>query len=312
LLRRALVVAPVLILEFAVMFLLGAGDVGDWVAPLAAGQLLAFVRLLLGVGVTGVVMGALTAAAIVDVVRRYLSDRTREAWLQVLPVFWALGPATMVVLMSLLRPYAAARYVFPSLPAVYLLIAGLLVHHLVTTTRLAVAALVVAPLLLSDQRHVTTTSLEDWTGLTACMAANSDPGDRLVTAAAHRSALDYYWPDHPELARIEPLTPPEPLGEVRRLYDAHSTDYDELVSLMLEDTSGSIWYVDRTPNGRLSVLGLAFDRRLATGYRLTEPWYFEGDLTLTRLDPADSPRPRARADCNVVPTPADMIPPDAS
>lgn len=308
LLRRALVVAPVLVVEFTAMFLLGAGDVGDWVAPLSPGQLLAFVRLLLGVGLTGVVVGALVAAAVIDVVRRYLRERSREAWLQVLPVFWALGPATIVLVLSLARPYAAARYVFPSLAAVHLLVAGLLVAHLRTTRRLAAASLVVAVLLVSDQRSVTTDGIEDWPELTACIAANSAPGDRLVTAAAHRSALDYHWSDHPGLARVEPLSPSEPLGEVRRLYEAGAVEYEEVVSLVLDDADESIWYVDRTPDGRLAILGLVFNTRLATGYRLVEPWYFEGDLTLTRLDPVGRDRPRGEAPCDVVPTPEDMLP----
>lgn len=306
LVRRALAVAPVLALEVAGMFLLGAADIGDWVPPLSIEQLRGLVHLLLGGGIIGVVLGALAAVAAVDVVRRYLRERSQDTWMQVLPVFWALGPATLIVLMSLVRPYAAARYVFPSLPAVYLLIAGLLVERLVATWRIALAAVVLVPLLLLDHRHVTTEGIEGWSELTACIAANSAPTDRLVTAASHRSALDYYWPDHPELSRVDPLSPPEPLGQVRRLYDTRTADPDLLVSVMLEDTSGSIWYVDRTLNGRLRIVGMAFDSRLRAAYDLVEPWYFLGGLTLTRLDPVGSRRPRGEAPCDVAPRPADM------
>ena len=308
LVRRALAVAPVLAVELAAMFLLGASDVGDWVPPLSMWQAHTFKQLMLGFGVNGMVIGAVAAVAVVDVVVRYGRERSREAWLQVLPVFWALGPAILIVLLSLVRPYAAARYVFPSLPALYLLIAGLVVRHLVATWRIALAALVLALPLLRDQRHVTTDGIEDWSGLTACIAANSAPGDRLLTAPSHRSALDYYWPDHPELSTIEPLSPPEPLGQVRRLYETRTPDYEALISVMLEDTSGSIWYVDRLPSGRLGIVGLAFDEQLATGYRIVDPWYFEGDLTLTRLDPVGSHRHRGDAPCTVAPTPADMQP----
>jgi hypothetical protein len=267
-----------------------------------------FKQLLLGFGVVGTVLGALTAVAVVDVVQRYVRERSREAWIQVLPVFWALGPVALVVLMSLVRPYAAARYVFPSLPAVYLLIAGLLVRHLASTLRLAVVAALLVPLLLVDQRHVTVDGIEDWSELTACIAANSLPGDRLVTAASHRSALDYYWPDHPELSAVEPLSPPEPLGQVRRLYTSLTPSYEALLSVMFADTSRSIWYVDRLPEGRLGIVGMAFDRQVAARYELVDPWYFGGDLTLTRLDPVGSHRARAQAPCDVVPTPADMRP----
>jgi hypothetical protein len=309
LVRRALLVVPVLGAELAAMFLLGAADVGDWVPPLSLWQMRGFKQLLLGFGVTGVVLGLLTAAAVVDVVARYLRERSREAWLQLLPVLWAFGPAVVVVVVSLVRPYAAARYVFPSLPAFFLLIAGLLVRYLPSARRLAVAAVVLTPLLLVDQRHVTTEGIEDWSELTACIAANVEPGDRLVTAASHRSALDYYWSDHPELAGVGSLSPTDPLGEVRRLYDSRTPTYEALLDVFFEDTGESIWYVDRLPEGRLGIVGLAFDSDVAARYELVDPWYFRGDLTLTRLDPLGGDRPRGDAPCDTVPTPADMRPP---
>jgi hypothetical protein len=308
LVRRALAVAPVLAVELVAMFSLGAGEVGDWVPPLGMWQVRTFRRLLLGFGLTGAVVGALLALAIVDVALRYRRERTLRAWLQLLPAFWAVGPGALLVLMSLVRPYAAARYLVPSLPAFYLLIAGLLVRYLVSTWRIALAGVLLVPLLLVDQRHVTTDGIEDWSELTACIAANSVPGDRLVTAASHRSALDYYWNDHPELASVEPLSPPEPLGQVRRLYESRTKSYRQLLSVFFEDTSGSIWFVDRLAKGRLGVLGLAFDEDVGARFRVVDPWYFEGDLTLTRLDPIGSERPRGDGACDTIPTPADMRP----
>jgi len=308
-LRRALTVAPVVAVELAAMFLLGAADVGDWVPPLGMWQVHNFKQLFLGFRPTGFAVGALLVVAIADVVVRYLRERSREAWMQLLPVFWALGPALIVLLMSVARPYAAARYVFPSLPALYLLIAGLLVRYLVPTWRLALAALLVVPLLVVDQKHVTTDGLEGWSELTACIAANAQPGDRLLTAESHRSALDYYWLDHPGLAKVAPLSPPEPLGQVRRLYEGTTPDYDALLAAFFADTSHSIWFMDRLPEGRLGIVGLAFDSEVAARYDMVDAWYFAGDLTLTRLDPAGSGRPRGDAPCATVPTPADMLPP---
>jgi hypothetical protein len=309
LVRRAALVAPVLAAELAVMFLMGAAEIGDWVPPLSWWQLRTMKQLLLGYGVGGVVFGALVGVAVVDVVRRYRRERTREAWVQVLPVFWAVAPVLMVLAMSLFRPYAAARYLFPSLPAFFLLAAALIVR-LESVRRIAVAAVLLVPLLLVDQRHVTVEGIEDWAGVTACIAANSVPGDRLVTAESHRPALDYYWPDHPELADVDPLAPPEPLGQVRRLYDSHIADYDELKEVLFEDTSRSIWYVDRLASGRLGIVGMAFDADIAARYDQSDPWYFQGDLTLMRLDPIGSGRPRGDAPCATVATPADMLPAD--
>ncbi|HLT70731.1 MAG TPA: glycosyltransferase family 39 protein [Acidimicrobiales bacterium] len=304
--RRASRVAPLLAGELAVLFLLGAAEVGDWVPPLSLGQLRAIKHLLLGHGPPGTVLGVLAALAVLDVVVRYLRRRDRESWLQLLPAFWALGPPAVVVAISLVRPYAAARYVFPSLPGFLLLIAGLLVRHLATTRRAALAGVLLAPLLLVDQRHVTTNGIEAWRELTACIAANAEPGDRLLTAAAHRSPLDYYWPDHPELAGVEPLSPPEPLGEVRRLYDSLTPEHGDIVEIMLEDPTGSVWFVDRGEFGRAAIAGLAFDAELMRSYRIAEPpWHFEGYLVLARLDPVGSDRPRQVAPCDTVPRPDD-------
>jgi hypothetical protein len=310
--RRALLVAPVLAVELAAMFLLGVGEVGEWVPPLGMWQVRTFKQLLLGFEVAGTVLGVLVAVAVIDVVRRFARERSRDAWLHLVPLFWALGPTVLVALISLVRPYAVARYVFPSLPGVFLLVAGLLVRHVATTRRVVVAALLLVPVLLLDQPRVTDTGIEDWPALTACIAANSAPGDRVVTAAAHRSALDYYWSasEHPELAALEPLVPPAPLGEVRRLYEPRVQSFDELMEVLIEDPSSSVWYVERLTKGHLGVIRLALDEQVQARYDLVEPWYFMGDLTLTRLDPKGGGRPRGAASCDTVPTPADMRPPD--
>lgn len=298
-LRRASVIVPVVAVELGALFLLGAADVGDWVPPLNRGQLRSIRQLMVGFDLTGVVLGGLVVLAVVIAGHRFLRERTREAWIQLLPAFWALGPPLLVVLLSLVRPYAASRYVFPSIAGYFLLLAGLLVR-LGSTRRVALASLALAPLLLLDHRHVTTDGIEDWAGLTACIAANSVDGDRLVTAAAHRPPLDYYWPEHAELSRVEPLSPPDPLGQVRRLYHSEIETRPEFRSTLLEDTTGSIWYVERGWAGRVSVAGLAFDSEVMARYELHEAWHFEGELSLTRLDPVGADRPRGGAPCDTV------------
>lgn len=281
--------------------MLGANDVGAWVGPLSWGQLRSANRLLLGYGLTGAVLTALVAVAVVVAVRRYLRERSPEAWIQVLPVFWALGPPIIVLMMSLVRPYLEARYLFPSLPGFFLLIAGLLVRS-GSTARVALASSVVAGLLLADQHFVTTTGLEDWSGLTACIAANSIEGDRVLTGAGHRSALDYYWPEHPELSAVSPLDPVDPLGEVRRIYDS-KVEGSQFRSVLLQDTSGSVWFVDRDKVGYVVIAGLAFDEEVREHFDVQQVWHFEGLLSLTRLDPVGSERPRGSAPCDTVEPP---------
>jgi mannosyltransferase len=304
-LRRALAVAPVVAAELAVLFLLGASDIGDWVPPLSLGQLQGFKQLLVGYSLPGFAVGAVVLYAAALAVRRYLRDRDEAAWLRLLPVLWALGPTLMVVGLSLFRPYAAARYVFPSLPAVFLLLAAVVVR-LGAARRVALATAVLAALLLADQRYVTTHGIEDWQELTACLAANAQPGDRIVTAASHRSPLDYYWDDHPELAEVEPLSPPEPLGEVRRLYESTVSTRSGFRETVLADTSASFWYVDRGPIGRLAIYGIAIDQQVTDHYVVREPpWYFQGGVVMVRLDPVGSDRPRATAACDTIDPPED-------
>ena len=175
-LRRTVPVLAALGLEVVALFALGASDIGDWVPPLELGQVLGIGQLLLGFGVTGVVLAGLTAWAAADVSSRFWRERTAAAWCRVIPVFWALLPPLVLVAMSLVRPYASARYVFSALPGVLLLVAGLLAR-IRSWRLLAAASLVIAVLLLKDQGRATEVGIEDWRGLTACIAANATDGD---------------------------------------------------------------------------------------------------------------------------------------
>jgi mannosyltransferase len=306
-LRRALRVAPAVAVELAALFLLGASDIGDWVPPLSLGQLQGFKQLLVGYGFLGFVLGGVLVAAVVVTVRRYVEVRDRAAWLRLVPVLWLVGPALMVLGLSLFRPYAAARYIFPSLPAVFLLLAALVVQ-LGSGRRIAVAVSLIAALLLVDHRFVTTHGMEGWPQLMDCMAANVEPGDRVVTAASLRPPLDYYWDDHPELAEadVEPLSPPEPFGEVRRLYESRVGTREALEETVLADTSASWWYADRGSSGRLAIFGIAINENITAHYEVREPpWYFKGGVVLVRLDPIGTDRPRAVASCTTVDPPDD-------
>ena len=306
-LRRALRVVPIVAVELAVLFALGASEVGDWVPPLSIGQVIGVKQLMVGWGITGLVLFPLVAAAVVLVVREFLAERDRDAWVRLVPVFWAVGPPVMLLVLSFFRPYMSGRYVFASLPAFCLLGAGL-IDRLGSMRRIVPAVALVAAFLLLDHGHVTTSSIEDWEEVTACISANAEPGDRLVTGAAHRSALDYYWSDHPELAQVEPLSPTEPFGEPRRLYDSQIDDHQDLAAVLLDDPSSSIWLIERGPPGRIGLVGVAFNRRITARYDLTETWYFQGELSMLRLDPIGADRPDSRARCDTVETPADMKP----
>jgi hypothetical protein len=283
-LRRMVPVLVALGVELLALAALGAGDVGDWVAPLAFSQIVGLGQLMLGFGVTGMALTALTAVAGVDTLRRFRQERTVEAWGRLVPVFWAFGPLIVLVTISLVRPYAAPRYVFSALPGFFLLMA-VLVARLRSVRVLTAAALLIAVLLLADQGRVTTMDLENWEGMTACIAANAVDGDRVLVTPVHRPPVDYYWPrvtdeDTPDVTSISP----DRLGDVKRIYEP----WNDVREILLADSgSGPIWYAERSHAGRIGIAGLAFDDEIRDRYDMTRAWYFEGSLTLVRLDPRD-------------------------
>lgn len=94
------------------------------------------------------------------------------------------------------------------------------------------------------------------------------------------------------------MTPPETLGDVKRLYERAPEDIRDL---LLNDTTTSVWLVERLRIGRTYVAGFAFDAEIADHYEMTE-WFFQGDLTLVRFDPIGAERP-APVPCDTVPNP---------
>jgi mannosyltransferase len=300
-LRRMVPLLVAIGVEMAALFALGASDIGNWVPPLSIGQVLGIGQLMLGFGVTGVVLAGLTAWATTDALWRFRRERTATTWCRMIPVFWAFVPPLILVVMSLVRPYASDRYVFSALPGFILLMAGLL-SRLRTWRLLGAASLVIVALLLKDQRRATEMGLEDWKGMTACIAAHAADGDRIMASSPHRPPIDYYWPrvtdgSTPAVSSMAP----DPLGEVKRIYER----WEEPLDLVLaDDGSGAIWYADRGKWGRIGVAALAFSDEVAARYDITDAWYFEGDLTLVRLDPVDADRPaRPDATCETVPPP---------
>lgn len=298
-LRGMGVVAVCLAVELTGMAALGVSEVGDWVDPLNLGQIRAIKRLLLGHGGTGTVLGVLAAVATWRVLSAYWRTRSLETWRRVVPAFWALGPPALLVAISLIRPYAASRYVFAAIPGFVLLIADL-VTRLRPLWGKILASSAIALLLLNDQGKVTTVGLEDWSGLTACIRANAVDGDRFMTARSHRPPIDYYWSRSASSATVEPVVPPDPLGDVKRLYRPPPA---EIKDILLTDTSSSVWYIERLPTGRAFVAAYAFDPNIADRYEMTD-WFFEGDLTLVRFDPLGAERP-ASVPCDTVPKPED-------
>lgn len=289
-LRRCVPLGALLAVEGALLFTVGAGEVANWIPSLRWGQVRSFGHLLVGRGTALWLVGALAVAGIalaVAAVRRRGPDREPDAWLRLVPALWALGAPLLVLALSVVRPYAEARYVLGALPGVALLVGAALSSPRLRPRPLAFAVwLVVAVALLQTQSNVTTAGAEDWPALADRLATEAEDGDRLLTMPKLRSAFDYSWAEDPERPLLDPLSPTDPVGDVRRFYDPTP---GPMRSRLLADTSRTVWYVDRNDARRDGVLALMTDPAIAERYVVTGPWEFDGDLYLVRF------RPRAAA-----------------
>ena len=285
-LRRCAPVVALLAVEGALLFTVGAGEVANWIPPLRWGQVRSFLHLLVGRGPALWLVGALAVAGIalaVAAARRRGPDREPDAWLGLVPALWALGAPLLVLALSVVRPYAEARYVLGALPGVALLAGAALASPHLRPRPLAFAVwLVAAAALLQTQSTVTTAGVEDWPALADRLAAEAEDGDRLLTLPKLRSALDYAWAEDADRPLLDPLSPTDPVGGVRRFYDPTP---GPMRSRLLADTSRTVWYVDRDDARRDRVLALATDPAIAERYVVTGPWEFDGDLYLVRFHP---------------------------
>ena len=135
--------------------------------------------------------------------------------------------------------------------------------------------------LLAGQATVMVGGVEDWPALADRIAAERQPGDRLLIAAKLRPPLDYAWAQRPRPS-IEPTSPTDPLGEVIRNYE---TLPGSMADRMLADASAPIWYIDRSDE-RLEIVEDLIERPdVQRLYRVAGWWDFEGDLYLIRLEP---------------------------
>jgi mannosyltransferase len=280
-LRRCLPLLGGLAIEGVLLFTLGAGEVADWVAPLNAHQLRAILHVLAGRDRPGQVIAAVAVVGAVVAVVALVRRPRAESWPALVPVLWALGAPAALLAMSLLRPYGEARYLLGAMPGVALLVGGLLAR--LRPTVLAVACWV--PLVcLSLQGHdvVTHGQIEDWSAVAAHVADDGHDGDRLLMPDKLRSAFDYAWQRQDDRPRLVPLSPTDPLGEVRRFYDdAPGSPRDALLTGSPETT----WYVDRDVRRLDDVERLVGDPAVTRRYEVTGPVEIDDELYVVRFEP---------------------------
>lgn len=288
-------VAVGLAVEGAVLFGLGAGDVAGWIPPLGGRQVVSILRLLFGRDPLLYIVGAFAVATSVVLVReardRVREGRSAEAWLALVPVVWTLGAPLILVAMSVARPYAEPRYAIGALPGVALLLASGLSRlrartHGPATVGAAAAALVV--LFLIDQPRIAEHEPEDWPSLVTRITADGHDGDLLLAPMLVRPPFDYAWSEpptggHRDRPELVPLSPTDPLGEVRRFYDLAAPRQRD--ALLAADPGTTVWVVDRDIRRLDNLDRLVTSSAVAERYRIGDRWTFGGELYLVRLDP---------------------------
>lgn len=261
---------------------LDAEDVGDWILPLNRAQVEALASHLLAhrwpfrAG-----LGVLVGVGAVALLRRPAPDPVSR-WKAMVPLWWAFSPAVLLVGLSVVRPSLLGRYVSASVPALGLLIAvGLhTVWRAVVSSlpmsgpapgrrpshvaRAALGALLVAAAIsvpFLDRVPRPGERFEDWDAVADHIGSHAQPGDGLVfipIGGPHdnpdimRAPFEAAWTGRPgPRVDLVALSPPRPLGQVRRLDDV--LDPAQLSLRMVEHER--VWVV-LVPTGWSALLDL--------------------------------------------------------
>jgi mannosyltransferase len=292
--RACTPIAVGLAVEGAVLFGLGAGEVASWVPPLGGRQVVSILRLLVGRDPLLYVVGAfavVTGVVLVREARDHLREgRAAEAWQALVPVVWTLGAPLIIVAVSVARPYAEPRYAIGALPGVALLLASGLSRlrlHTRGPVVVSVAAAALGVLFLTDQPRIASHEPEDWPSLVARITAGGHDGDLLLTPMLVRPPFDYAWSEPPTRGRdrpeLVPLSPTDPVGEVRRFYDLAASRQSD--ALLAAEPGTTVWVVDRDIRRLDNLDRLVTSSVVAERYRIGDRWTFAGELYLVRLDP---------------------------
>jgi hypothetical protein len=292
--RACIPVVVGLAVEGVVLFGLGAGDVAAWVPPLGGRQVVSILRLLVGRGPLLYLVGGfavVTAVVLVRQARELVRDgRSAEAWQRLVPVVWTLGAPLIIVVLSVVRPYAEPRYAIGALPGVALLLGSgvsRLWRHASAPASAVAVALALGLLFLADQPRIAEDRPEDWPSLVTRVRAEAHDGDLLLMPMLVRPPFDYAWSEGgTERPDLVALSPTNPVGEVRRFYDLAASRQRD--ALLAADPTRPVWVIDRDFRRADNLDRLVNGSAVAERYRIADRWTFEGELYLVRLEPRPS------------------------
>lgn len=302
------VVAGVATLAF-LLLALDAGRVGDWIVPLNWPQLEAVAtHLLARWRVYRIGLGVLLVVGAVVLVRRPTADPVSR-WKAMVPLWWGLSPVVLLIGVSVVRPSLLGRYVDGSVPAIGMLIAvGLLrTWQAVVPSPLEAGAepavrrnhagrwvlgglLVVAVISLPilDRTARPNERYEDWDAVADHIGSHAQPGDGIVFLPIAgprrnpdilRAPFEAAWTGRSgPRAELDAISPPRPLGQVRRIDTVLSPE--ELSARMAEHER--VWVI-LAPGGWKLLLELQNRKEVISTLRRKEILKFNGGMQVVLL-----------------------------
>jgi len=218
------------------LFVAGAGGVADWILPLSRQHAIDVAATVFGPNlITACVLGLLGARGAARLLARR-GDGPAQRWRALVPVWWALAPAAILVAVSVVRPYLVGRYLLASVPALGMLAAVGAVAVVEAAApaderrrrRLAGALVVVlvASAVLLGRLTAAQINTEDWDGAAEVVADGSRAGDGILFTPSSgtipfsvRTPFEAAWRDAGRADRApDPVATGVPLGTVRRFY----------------------------------------------------------------------------------------------
>lgn len=272
----------------------GASNIGTHVAGgpdvLIASVLEAFVTRA---ALPRLVLSQFIAVGLIVSIRHGLrSPALRDRAVALVPAAWTILPCVTLALLSWYHPRFNPRYLAPIDPGIALLLgtAALAVDRRIRGSRgsrpmrTAGAACVLVVVVRAVTMIQSDPFIEhDWRAAASIVAEHAEPGDGIVFAnlstrnpVQHRPPFEAAWRETAHDVVPVAVSPPRPLGEVRRI--DHPLSLEALARAA--QRHDRIWVVESQESRRDVAEAIAEEPRFHRSFRLRERWVVTGGIVL--------------------------------
>lgn len=224
-------------LVITTLLVIGASEVGNWIADLSIGTTVRFLTDLTHpiVPIAALLLGLATLGA------RYLMSSAAgdplSRFRQVALILWGPGAALGLIVLSAARPSLLGRYALASALGMVAL-ASIAIVKMDWPTR-TIGLLVAAAMLFSQIG--TDWRVPTWTTVVAKINHAAEPGDAIAFGAPDaRIPFEAAWTRSPDAPRLELVGPGLPLGAYDRFADS---DAESMIQAMMRFER--VWIVDQ-------------------------------------------------------------------